>query len=71
MDFNEHIDSPSLAQSIIEVIYENADAFPREPNFFAHYSEFSKTVELMTFLINNKIQDQSMHEVLENALARL
>ncbi|MCX6579373.1 MAG: P-loop NTPase fold protein [Candidatus Aminicenantes bacterium] len=69
MDFNEQIDSPSLAQSIIEVIYENADAFSRGQTFYP-FSEFTKAAQLMILLIFGKTEKQSIPEVFEDALMK-
>jgi len=69
MDFIKKIESPSLAQSIIEVIYENVGAFSRgQP--FSPFSEFTKAAWLMILLIYGKIEKQSMTEVLEDALMK-
>ncbi|MDQ1354093.1 MAG: NTPase protein [Acidobacteriota bacterium] len=71
MDFNEWIDSPYLARSLIEVIYENADVFPRGQNSLdLTSSEFSKAASFMVFLIKSKVEKQSIAEVLEDALMK-
>lgn len=70
-DFNGLIASPSLAQSIIEVIYENADKFTRgHNNFDWSNSEFSNAVQFTVFLIKDKVDKQSIAEVLEDALMK-
>lgn len=67
LDFIGKIDS-SLALSIIEVIYENADRFLRDGVHFLLNSEFLKAEILMLLLINDKIGKKSIPDVIRDAV---
>ena len=67
LDFIEKIDY-SLTLSIIEVIYENADRFIRNEAHFPLGSELIKAESLMLWLINDKIENEKIQEVIIDAV---
>lgn len=67
LDFIEKIDS-SLALSIIETIYENADRFLGNGEYTFFDSEFLKAEVLMLLLINDKIEKKTIPGVIEDAV---
>ena len=57
-----------MTLSIIEVIYENADRFIRNEAHFPLGSELIKAESLMLWLINDKIENEKIQEVIIDAV---